>query len=204
MLGISLGAHAAWHVILQDPRFTSAAIILGCPDYAGLMRHRAEKSRRKTWTASDPPGAKFVGSVDYPGALITAVREADPVGQLCEAHGWSAASVRENARDKGLWRERSKSQLSGKKIMCSSGGADKLVPYAVGAPFLKLLKAEAEDDEFGRKIGFRFDDWVYEGVGHQCTKEMEDDAIRWVVERVVEGTGDVADLAKPPGSAPKL
>lgn len=33
VLGISLGGHAAWQVIFNEPRVTAAVVIIGCPDY---------------------------------------------------------------------------------------------------------------------------------------------------------------------------
>jgi hypothetical protein len=33
VLGISLGGHAAWQVIMNEPRVTAAVVIIGCPDY---------------------------------------------------------------------------------------------------------------------------------------------------------------------------
>lgn len=37
VLGVSLGGHAAWHCLMQDPRVTTAIVIIGCPDYIRLM-----------------------------------------------------------------------------------------------------------------------------------------------------------------------
>jgi pimeloyl-ACP methyl ester carboxylesterase len=33
VLGISLGGHAAWQVLFNEPRITAAVVIIGCPDY---------------------------------------------------------------------------------------------------------------------------------------------------------------------------
>lgn len=33
MLGVSLGGHAAWQVLFNEPRVTAAVVIIGCPDY---------------------------------------------------------------------------------------------------------------------------------------------------------------------------
>jgi len=33
VLGISLGGHAAWQVLFNEPRVTAAVVIIGCPDY---------------------------------------------------------------------------------------------------------------------------------------------------------------------------
>lgn len=33
VLGWSLGGHAAWQVIFNEPRVTAAIVVIGCPDY---------------------------------------------------------------------------------------------------------------------------------------------------------------------------
>lgn len=33
VLGWSLGGHAAWQVIFNEPRVTAAVVVIGCPDY---------------------------------------------------------------------------------------------------------------------------------------------------------------------------
>lgn len=33
VFGISLGGHAAWQVLLNEPRVSAAVVIIGCPDY---------------------------------------------------------------------------------------------------------------------------------------------------------------------------
>ncbi|TVY88651.1 hypothetical protein LAWI1_G006771, partial [Lachnellula willkommii] len=33
VMGISLGGHAAWQVLFNDPRVTAGVVIIGCPDY---------------------------------------------------------------------------------------------------------------------------------------------------------------------------
>lgn len=33
VLGVSLGGHSSWQVILADERVTAAVVIIGCPDY---------------------------------------------------------------------------------------------------------------------------------------------------------------------------
>ena len=50
VLGISLGGHAAWHVLMQDERVSSAVVCIGCPDYTRMMSDRARLSKRRCWT----------------------------------------------------------------------------------------------------------------------------------------------------------
>ena len=33
VLGWSLGGHAAWQVLFNEPRVTAAVVVVGCPDY---------------------------------------------------------------------------------------------------------------------------------------------------------------------------
>jgi pimeloyl-ACP methyl ester carboxylesterase len=33
VMGVSLGGHAAWQVLFNDPRVTEAVVVVGCPDY---------------------------------------------------------------------------------------------------------------------------------------------------------------------------
>jgi len=33
VMGVSLGGHAAWQVLFNDPRVTAGVVIIGCPDY---------------------------------------------------------------------------------------------------------------------------------------------------------------------------
>lgn len=33
VLGVSLGGHAAWHLLFEEPRISAAAVVIGCPDY---------------------------------------------------------------------------------------------------------------------------------------------------------------------------
>lgn len=82
VLGISLGGHAVWHVLLSDPRVTAGVVVIGCPDYTRLMVDRARLSKREAYTRSEPPGRTFLGSEDFPAALVDAVAKYDPAGLL--------------------------------------------------------------------------------------------------------------------------
>ncbi|KAK3062513.1 hypothetical protein LTS18_003914 [Coniosporium uncinatum] len=187
VLGISLGAHAAWHCLLQDPRISAAAIIVGCPDYTALMSQRAMKSKRKTWTSSKPAGSHFVGSADFPPALVEAVKASDPAGLLMRyslaARGAIAGAeggldAAEHVRLRPLFEK----HLRGKKILVMSGGADKLVPYECGQPFYSFLKKAVGPGGWFTGQGVVFEDLVYEGVGHAVDPRMADRSMAWVGE----------------------
>lgn len=82
VLGISLGGHAAWQVLLADPRVSAAIVVIGCPDYTRLMTDRARLSKLTTYTTTNPPGSGFLGSEDFPPGLLDAVARHDPAGLL--------------------------------------------------------------------------------------------------------------------------
>ncbi|KAF2138544.1 uncharacterized protein K452DRAFT_361218 [Aplosporella prunicola CBS 121167] len=175
-LGISLGGHSTWHCLLQDPRITAGVSVIGCPDYTALMSQRAEKSKLTSWTSSDPPGSRFLGSHDFPPALVDAVAQWDPAGLLMRALENSAAPTdAEKSKLDALLR----SHLRGKRILCLSGGADKLVPYACGKDFLDFLKKFIKEDE---ALGLVLEDLVYEGVGHEMTPAMSKRAVDFICE----------------------
>lgn len=110
--GVSLGGHASWVSVLHDPRVEAAGVVIGCPDFCGLMSHRAEKSRLQGFA---------VGASDhFPATLLDVVRRFDP----------AAVGVEEAAR-----------RLRGKKVLCLSGALDKLVPYPCSKEFIEALRA---------------------------------------------------------------
>lgn len=158
--GVSLGGHSAYLAMLHEPRITAGVVVIGCPDYARLMQHRAEKSRLECGVEG------LFRSKEFPENLLGVVAEFDP----------AALGVDEIIR-RGL--------LDGKKILTLSGGADKLVPSACGEPFLKSLK-EAYSD--GRLKG-ELTDVVYPGIGHECTSEMVRELSRFVNRCVKEADG---------------
>ena len=181
VLGISLGGHAAWHCILHDPRITAAIVIIGTPDYTGLMAHRAAKSKLKTWTSTSPPGASFLGSEDFPRALIDAVARYDPAGLLLPGIDEHFKPSKEELQ---RFKELVQQHLGGKRILNLSGGADKLVPYAVGEPFLKVLQKTTRED---REPSVEFEDVVFDGIGHTMSPSMTDKAVYWICDVLSNG-----------------
>ncbi|KAF3920291.1 hypothetical protein AA313_de0209212 [Arthrobotrys entomopaga] len=162
--GVSLGGHATWLSLVNEPRVTAGVIVIGCPDYQSVMTHRAWKSKLKSYE-----GGGFLGSVDYPKTLDATVRKTDPAGIIMRN--------KDSTERVKLIQER----LGGKKLLALSGGADKLVPYDCSKPFLELLKTE------GQGI-VDVTDIVYEGVGHNCTEEMVKELVAFVSDFVAAGT----------------
>lgn len=56
-----------------------------------------------------------------------------------------------------------------------SGGADKLVPYDAGKPFLDRLKSVAKESK-----NINLEDLVFDGVGHQFTHDMAESAVAFI------------------------
>ncbi|KAM5466892.1 hypothetical protein MferCBS49748_004255 [Microsporum ferrugineum] len=194
-LGVSLGGHAAWGCILHEPRITSAIVIVGCPDYINLMTDRARLSKLLTWTGSSPPGSQFLGSESFPQPLIESLRHWDPASLFLSHmsdHSFKEPSRSSPIRDpteeeKNALRPLMRRCLAGKKILTLSGGADKLVPYARGEPFLTWLKSAIGPDGWYAEGKISLEDIIFEGVGHQVTPPMRDEAIRFIGECLSAG-----------------
>lgn len=184
-LGISLGGHAVWHCLLAEPRITAGVVGIGCPDYTRLMTDRARLSKRETYTGTNPPGGEFLGSKDFPQALQDAIAQYDPAGLLLPGY-FSPTSTDQSISKASLDRFRilARERLHGKKILNLSGKVDKLVPYAAGEPFLKVLKQVLEED---KSLDICFEDVLFDGVGHAFPKEMADKAAEWICGVLEDG-----------------
>lgn len=197
VFGISLGGHAAWHVLLRDPRITAGIIGIGCPDYARLMMDRARLSKLKDWDSSDP--CNFLSSKSFTRTLYTAVGKYDPAGLIM---GELNEIVTEDGLYEPSFRERYNvarvldGTLQGKRILLLSGGTDKLVPYKCGEPFLKFLKKAI--GTYYKHGGIVLEDLVFDDVGHEISPDMVKELIRFVNEslsaRVESSTLDVGEI----------
>jgi len=199
--GVSLGGHAAWHCLIHDPRITAAIIIIGCPDYIGLMTDRARLSRLATWTRTTPPGVSFLGSADFPESLIQAVRKYDPVGLLLGP----AAVPNEDIFDHEPTEEEKQRVLplmiqclGEKRILNMSGGSDKLVPYHCSEPFLRWLKNATGPNGWFSDGHVTIEDIVFDGVGHTLSPGMAQEIDRFVLDILSNGGGQAT------GSTPKI
>jgi len=173
VLGISLGGHAAWQVLFNEPRITAAVVVIGCPDYMRMMSDRARLSKLKSYTTFG--GADFFGSVDFPNALISSCKKGDAKAIL-----FGTAEVNtdplgeEQKRLRGLLDAR----LKGKHVLVCSGGDDKLVPYHCSEPFLTFLKQATSG--WYKDGGVYIEDNVYAGIGHAYSEGMVKDTTRFV------------------------
>lgn len=199
VLGISLGGHAAWHCILHEPRITSAVIIIGCPDYVSLMSDRARLSKLQTWTESTPPGSKFLGSKDFPNSLLETVKRWDPAGFLLsqlepagDSHLKTDTMPEPSEREKERLRPILGRCLGGKKILNLSGGADKLVPHRCGKSFLTWFGNAIAPGGWFTDGGIFFEDIIFDGVGHEASPKMMEQAIRFIGETLASASASSA------------
>lgn len=186
VLGVSLGGHAAWHCVMQDARISAAVVTIGCPDYARVMTDRARLSRRKAW--SDTQGRGFLGSPDFPAALVDAVRRYDPAGLLWAGSGvnWRAGQEHlhdtPSAEDKALLMPLMARCFANKHILTLSGGSDKLVNYSHSKPFLDWIKKAIAKGGWFEGGGLHLEDIVYPGVGHDVSPDMVPAMVKFVNE----------------------
>lgn len=198
VLGISLGGHAGWHCIMHDPRITTAVVIIGCPDYVRLMSDRARLSKLATWTGTTPPGSSFLGSTDFPKGLVEAVERYDPAGLLLG----EIASRNDDVYDRDPPASEQKRLLplmkrclQGKRILNMAGGADKLVPYKCGEPFLRWLKNATDSNGWFSEGGVVLEDIVFDGVSHEMSPEMLKEAHRFVIEALDQTPTETVERA---------
>ncbi|KAM0337240.1 hypothetical protein ACHAPQ_003340 [Fusarium lateritium] len=177
-LGWSLGGHSAWQAFFGEKRIDAAVVVIGCPDFAGLLSDRAAQAKLDC-------GAAFVGSKYFPKDLTQTCKSHDPKALLFGTSPIpsSPLSATEQARLKTILDER----IRGKKLLLCSGGDDALVPYAKTKPFATLLKEAVGEQGWYRDGGVEMDDRVYEGVGHKFSVDMVEDAVRFLVNAVEKG-----------------
>lgn len=192
--GVSLGAHASWILLATEPRIRGAVIVIGCPDYVRLMTDRAFRSKLPSAMDNNgqPDFRKFVGSPDFPPPLLQALEKRDPaaifLGELDTVTGddhLHRPSESEQRRLLPLM-----SRLSGKKIICLSGGKDRLVPHAQGQPFIQWLQ-RAVDKESGwfNSHDVEIEDIVDKDARHEFSASMRKDAERWLCRYLATGSG---------------
>ena len=147
------------------------------------MSDRARLSKLPTWTSGNPAGSSFLGSTDFPKGLAEAVEEHDPAGLFLG----EIKSRDDDVYDRNptvLEQKRllplMKKSLQGKSILNLAGGADKLVPYKCGEPFLRWLKKAITSNGWFEG-GLIFEDIVFDGVGHDMSPEMVKEAHRFVI-----------------------
>ncbi|KAK8049221.1 hypothetical protein PG994_010951 [Apiospora phragmitis] len=179
-LGVSQGGHTVWQAMFVEPRLSAGVVVIGCPDYMAIMTDRARLTKLPTYSAADN-GASFLGSRDFPHALVEACRKYDPKGIL---FGTREISVSPSDVEKERLGFIMDSRLAGKKFQVLSGGVDKLVPYALAKPFLDFLKTAVET--WDKQANISVEDIVYPDVGHKFDDVMMKDAVRFIIDTVSE------------------
>jgi hypothetical protein len=135
------------------------------------MTDRARLSKRKTHIQDD--GDNFLGSPDFPAALVSSVKKWDPRGLL---FGTSPIPLTPSGPEQTRLRQIFDAKIEGKSLLVCSGGADKLVPYHASQPFMDFLKNAVRKGGWYEE-GLSVDDRVYEGVGHAMSDGMVKDSI---------------------------
>ncbi|GAB7358769.1 hypothetical protein MBLNU230_g3995t1 [Neophaeotheca triangularis] len=189
--GVSLGGHATWHCLMHDSRVSAGIVVIGCPDYTRLMTDRAIRSKLDSCTNSDPPGRDFVGSKDFPPTLVRAIEQYDPagllLGELDTVTGDDHLHEPSDAEKRRL-RPLLQEKLGGKRIICLSGGKDRLVPYAQGKPFLDWLgRATDKNTGWFKDQGTELVDFLDETGNHEFTAPMRSEAEKWLCDLLSEG-----------------
>ncbi|KAI5359552.1 putative alpha/beta hydrolase-1 [Septoria linicola] len=183
--GVSLGGHATWVALMSEPRISAGMVVIGCPDYVRLMTDRAIRSKVPSAISSDPPGQDFLGSSYFPQSLLGAIEQYDPAGMLMgeldvvtgEDHLHTPSEREVKALRPVLERT-----LAGKKIICLSGGKDKLVPHAQGKVFLDWLRRGIKEGGWAADQGIKLEDILDPGAGHEFSALMRKEAQRWICD----------------------
>ncbi|KAI0451152.1 Alpha/Beta hydrolase protein [Xylaria acuta] len=187
VLGVSLGGHSAWQLLFADSRVTAGVIVIGCPDYMNMIQDRARLSKLQTFTVDN--GVSFLGSKDFPRALIEACKKYDPKATLFST---GEISTQPSTSEQDRLRVILDSTVRGKRFQVLSGGADKLVPYNAGRRFLEFFKNASSG--WYKDGNVYVEDNVYPGVGHEFTAEMRQAAVRFVLNTVgsLDASGQIA------------
>lgn len=184
--GVSLGGHATWILLMNEPRIRAGLVVIGCPDYVRLMTDRAIRSKLPSALNNngEPDVRKFLGSESFPPTLIEAVEKYDPagilLGELDVVTGddyLHEPSEPEKKRLTAIMNER----LARKKIICLSGGQDRLVPYKQGEPLITWLgKAVDPKDGWYKGHGVEVVDIVDPKARHEFSAVMKKEAEDWL------------------------
>ncbi|KAK2789178.1 hypothetical protein FQN53_002403 [Emmonsiellopsis sp. PD_33] len=191
-LGVSLGGHVAWLLLLHEPRITAAISVIGCADYTRLMADRARRKGRASYSQAGEDGSGFVGSSDFPPALVETVDRWDPAGVLLrplrEKKGLNGySSLRDVEGCEGELGELLDKHLRGKTILILGGEEDELVPSAMSAPLIRYLKDASGETGWWRDRGVEVAEQSYAGVGHAFSEQMVERAVGFVCEQVSRG-----------------
>jgi len=147
-----------------------------------MISERAKKSKLSTWRDEDG-AASFLGSKDFPPALVEMCRKYDPKCMLFDIPRVpepSSAPLPGSAGE--AVRQKIEKSLAGKRLLLCSGGDDKLVPYQCSVPFVSWLKEVV--GSWLKHCDISIEDKVYPGIGHTFSLGMIEDSVRFILENV--------------------
>ena len=188
-----MGGHTTWLALIHEPRITTGVVVVGMPDYLALMTDRARLSKLSTYLEpKDAPGSQFLGSRHFPSSLVEVVRRRDPAAFLMGGVQDFFVASREEYNVKSV--EIINRHLGGKRILCMSGAADKLVPYRLTEPFMTWLKSHAATGSAvgsaaggqTKKADVCVVDSVYQNTAHDFTEAMMVEALEFLHRSVLE------------------
>ena len=196
--GVSLGGHAAWQCLFQEPRISAGISIIGCPDYTHLMEDRARLSKLETWRAGT-----FLGSKDFPVGLIDAIDRHDPAALtlqgICSLENSNEFFARESTADEKISLEmRLSKMIHGKRFLNMSGLDDKLVPYRCSDPFVSWLLRNVSGPSPCIECDFNIQNLLFTGIGHAFSsgmaREVDNFLIRVLSQAAVKSKSKTAKM----------
>lgn len=141
------------------------------------MSNRANRSKLPT------AGDSFLGSRDFPPALVSQCAQFDPRGIVFgTGNVVEAPATKEEQRP---LREILDKHVKGKRFLMCNGHLDKLVPWFSSKSFTQFFCHAAET--WYKDSGLKVDNRIYKYVGHVCSDDMTRDAVKFICEVVNEG-----------------
>lgn len=147
------------------------------------MKDRARLSKLSTYE-KDTKGADFLGSKHFPPALVAQCAQFDPKGIV---FGTGDVVDEPSEAQQARFRHILDTHVKGKRLLMTTGGDDKLVPWRCSEPFTKFFTKASEG--WYKDSGLVVDNRVYAGVGHECSPDMVVDAVRFLCEAVNSADG---------------
>ena len=163
------------------------------------MSDRARLSKLPTWTQSSPPGSSFLGSKDFPTALIEAIEKYDPAGLFLgdiKSRSSDIYTRIPTPLERRALTPLLKSTLQNKRILNLAGGADKLVPYKCSEPFLHWLKIAVSPTGWFKDGNVVLEDMVFDGVGHEMSASMVKEVHRFVCQTLDRSSSRPEELGR--------
>lgn len=160
--GFSLGGHATWIALRQEPRIRIGIPICGCPDPLALIERSAERHGVPLAPPYFPSSLRALICANANAAITTTATPGKPDGTSDHA----SASV-----------------YSGKSVLVLSGADDKIVPWEAS----RALVEAVDVGRSGRKEVV-----VVGGAKHELTEEMREEMFRFFWEEALVGDRTVA------------